>query len=207
MSGAGRTRTRGRCTTSAVRCVALRSVRAAAADARPAQRGQRPSWIPFFDDATALIFLAPISAFDQYLAEDARVNRIDDSLQLWTLVCTNRLLHRAALVLLLNKADVLRRKLDAGARVRRFVTSYGDRPNTFEAAAQYFRGHFVQVQKRRDARKRPLYVHFSSMLDISDSQRIIVTGASGLLSFRRRSRSCSERLDHEKAPRGLGPRP
>jgi hypothetical protein len=179
MSGADRTHTRGRCTTSAVRCAVLRSVRAAAAHAHPAQRGQRPSWIPFFDDATALIFLAPISAFDQYLAEDARVNRIDDSLQLWTLVCTNRLLHRAALVLLLNKADVLRRKLDAGARVRRFVTSYGDRPNTFEAAAQYFRGHFVQVQKRRDARKRPLYVHFSSMLDISDSQRIIVTGASG----------------------------
>ena len=28
-------------------------------------RGQRHSWVPFFDDANAIIFLAPISAFDQ----------------------------------------------------------------------------------------------------------------------------------------------
>jgi hypothetical protein len=99
---------------------------------------QRPSWIPYFDDgscalacvrlaadtlaATAIIFLAPISAFDQvrpvlpppacivlsarrpqFLEEDTRVNRIDDSLQLWTAICTNKLLAKAALILLLNK--------------------------------------------------------------------------------------------------------
>jgi len=28
-------------------------------------RGQRHTWIPFFDDATAILFLAPISSFDQ----------------------------------------------------------------------------------------------------------------------------------------------
>jgi hypothetical protein len=140
------------------------------------QRGQRPSWIPFFDDATAIIFLAPISAFDQYLEEDPKVNRIDDSLQLWTLICTNKLLRDAALILLLNKVDLLKAKLEAGARVRKYVTSYGDRPNTFEDVAEYFRGHFIQVQKRKDTTKRPLYVQFSSTINIKDSQRIIVSG-------------------------------
>lgn len=147
----------------------------------PLQRGQRPSWIPFFDDATAIIFLAPISAFDQYLEEDPRVNRIDDSLQLWTLVCTNKLLAKAALILLLNKVDLLKKKIAEGVKVRRFVTSYGDRPNTFEEVTEYFRGHFVQVQKRKDPTKRPLYVQFSSVLDIRDSQRIIVSGTSLLM--------------------------
>jgi G-protein alpha subunit len=28
-------------------------------------RGQRHTWVPFFDEANAIIFVAPISAFDQ----------------------------------------------------------------------------------------------------------------------------------------------
>lgn len=28
-------------------------------------RGQRHKWVPYFDDANAIIFLAPVSAFDQ----------------------------------------------------------------------------------------------------------------------------------------------
>jgi guanine nucleotide-binding protein subunit alpha len=28
-------------------------------------RGQRHTWIPYFDDANAIIFMAPVSAFDQ----------------------------------------------------------------------------------------------------------------------------------------------
>ena len=39
----------------------------------------------------------------QYLEEDPRVNRIDDSLQLFTAICQNKLLSKAALVLMLNK--------------------------------------------------------------------------------------------------------
>ena len=40
----------------------------------------------------------------QYLEEDPRTNRIDDSLQLFTAICSNKLLSNAALVLMLNKA-------------------------------------------------------------------------------------------------------
>ena len=28
-------------------------------------RGQRHTWVPYFDDANAIIFIAPVSAFDQ----------------------------------------------------------------------------------------------------------------------------------------------
>lgn len=34
------------------------------------------TWVPFFDDVDAIIFLAPISAFDQVLTEDKTVNRL-----------------------------------------------------------------------------------------------------------------------------------
>jgi hypothetical protein len=43
----------------------------------------------------------------QYLEEDHRINRIDDSLQLFTAICSNKLLKDAQLILLLNKVEPL----------------------------------------------------------------------------------------------------
>ncbi|KAI0049883.1 G-protein alpha subunit [Auriscalpium vulgare] len=137
-------------------------------------RGQRHAWVPYFDDATAVIFLAPISAYDQYLEEDPRTNRIDDSLQLFTSVCTNKLLRNSTLVLMLNKTDLLKKKLQAGVLVKKYITSYGERPNRYEEVAEYFRAHFAQVHKRKGLSKQQLYTHFTSMLDIRATQKIIV---------------------------------
>jgi guanine nucleotide-binding protein subunit alpha len=44
----------------------------------------------YFDSVKILLFLAPISAFDQYLEEDPRVNRIKDSLELWKSLTVSR---------------------------------------------------------------------------------------------------------------------
>ncbi|KAH8806758.1 guanine nucleotide binding protein, alpha subunit [Flagelloscypha sp. PMI_526] len=144
-------------------------------------RGQRHAWIPFFDDATAIIFLAPISAFDQYLDEDSKINRIDDSLQLFTAICSNKLLEKAHLVLLLNKADLLKKKLASGVRVKRYITSYGDRQNDYENVSSYFKAHFVQVHRKKDSKKRTLFVHFTSMLDIQATRSIIVNVGESII--------------------------
>ncbi|KZS98320.1 G-alpha-domain-containing protein [Sistotremastrum niveocremeum HHB9708] len=136
-------------------------------------RGQRHSWAPYFDDANAIIFLAPISAYDQYLEEDYRTNRIDDSLQLFTTICSNKLLRSCHLILLLNKTDVLRTKLAAGIKVKKYITSYGNRPNEYEEVAEYFRAHFMQVHRRNDIGKRVLFTHFTSTIDTKSTQKII----------------------------------
>ncbi|ELU40052.1 G-alpha domain-containing protein [Rhizoctonia solani AG-1 IA] len=89
-------------------------------------RSQRAHWAPYFEDATAIVFLArkcptrvllftsviephptrlAISAYDQYLEEDARTNRIDDSLQLWTQITSSPILKEVHLVLFLNKRE------------------------------------------------------------------------------------------------------
>ncbi|KAG8214129.1 guanine nucleotide binding protein, alpha subunit [Butyriboletus roseoflavus] len=143
--------------------------------------GARHAWVPYFDDATAIIFLAPISAFDQYLEEDSRTNRVDDSLQLFTAICSNKLLKNSHLVLLLNKTDLLKKKLEAGIKVRKYITSYGDRPNTFADVSEYFRAHFIQVHRRNDIGRRALYAHFSSMLDIRATQAIIVNVGEAII--------------------------
>jgi hypothetical protein len=72
----------------------------------------------------AIIFLAPISTFDQVLAEvgplppkvarlgsispkDPHVNRLEDSLLLWKSIISNKLLSDVDMILFLNKCDLL----------------------------------------------------------------------------------------------------
>ncbi|KAJ3852233.1 guanine nucleotide-binding protein [Lentinula lateritia] len=156
-------------------------------------RGQRHTWVPYFDDANAIIFVAPVSAFDQYLEEDPRTNRIDDSLQLFTQICSSPLLKNAHLVLFLStrpsvsvskpanrtgfafsdKTDLLRAKLDNGLRVQKYITSFGERANDYETVVQYFRAHFLQVHRRNNENRRVLYTHFTSVVDTKATQRII----------------------------------
>ncbi|KAI0360019.1 G-protein alpha subunit [Trametes cingulata] len=136
-------------------------------------RGQRHSWIPYFDDATAIIFLAPVSAFDQYLDEDPRTNRIDDSLQLFKQICSNALLKRAHLVLFLNKTDVLKAKLAAGIKVNKYITSYGDRANEYDTVVAYFKAHFTQVHRRTNENNRVLFTHLTSAVNTKAMQSII----------------------------------
>lgn len=72
----------------------------------------------------AIIFLAPVNCFDERLLEDRTINRLDDSLQLWKFVCTNKLLAQTELVLFLNKCDLLDKKLRNGAKFSDWVKSY-----------------------------------------------------------------------------------
>ncbi|KAI0956111.1 hypothetical protein AcV7_006604 [Taiwanofungus camphoratus] len=136
-------------------------------------RGQRHTWVPYFDDATAIIFMAPVSAFDQYLAEDPRTNRVDDSLQLFKSICSNPLLKNTHLVLFLNKADVLAEKLAKGIKLKKYITSYGDRPNEVDAVVNYFKAHFAQVHTKNNENKRVLYTHLTSVVDTKATQSII----------------------------------
>lgn len=82
----------------------------------------------------AIIFLAPISGFDQTLVEDRSVNRLEDSVLLWKAICSNKLLAKVDLVLFLNKCDILDAKLRSGVRLAKYVRSFGDRPNDAETA-------------------------------------------------------------------------
>lgn len=76
---------------------------------------QRAAWFPYFDDINAIIFLAPISCYDETLVEDPSVNRIDDSITLWKGICHSKLLINVQLVVFFNKCDILQKKLKRGA--------------------------------------------------------------------------------------------
>jgi guanine nucleotide-binding protein alpha-1 subunit len=97
---------------------------------------QRAAWFPYFEDCNAIIFMAPISCFDENLNEDRRVNRVTDSLLLWKAVCNSKLLSKVQFVLFLNKCDLLARKLKRGiARVQDHFCDFGDQSNDLKTVA------------------------------------------------------------------------
>ncbi|KAJ7270675.1 guanine nucleotide binding protein, alpha subunit [Mycena haematopus] len=130
-------------------------------------RSSRAVWYSYFDDVDAIIysFLAPVSCFDEKLAEDRRVNRLEDSYMLWKSVCSCKLLARTQLVLFLNKCDLLQAKLMRGAKIRDSVPSFGDRRNDVATATRYFQQHFKEILRTYSPVQRPFYVHLTSVID------------------------------------------
>ncbi|KAJ2916329.1 hypothetical protein MD484_g4102, partial [Candolleomyces efflorescens] len=134
---------------------------------------QRAAWAPYFDNMDAIIFLAPISAFDEVLVEDTSVNRLEDSVLLWKSTISNKLLERSQTVLFLNKIDLLRAKLEAGIEFGHYVVSYGDKPNDYDAVSTYLRKKFAGVHKQYSPSPRLLYCHLTTMTDAKSTQNIL----------------------------------
>ncbi|ETW86433.1 hypothetical protein HETIRDRAFT_377042 [Heterobasidion irregulare TC 32-1] len=137
-------------------------------------RNQRQAWAPYFQDVNAIIFLAPISAFDQVLAEDPRVNRLEDSLLLWRSVVANKLLSHVNIILFLNKCDLLHTKLEAGVQLSHHMFSYGERPNDYDSVSKYLRNKFGALHQQSSPNQdRELFIHFTAVTDTRRTTTII----------------------------------
>jgi hypothetical protein len=55
---------------------------------------ERGVWHPYFTDVKAIIFLAPISVFDERLEGDSGIYLLEDSINLWTTTCKSKLLSK-----------------------------------------------------------------------------------------------------------------
>ncbi|EPS98032.1 hypothetical protein FOMPIDRAFT_1031729 [Fomitopsis schrenkii] len=131
------------------------------------------AWAPYFDDMNAILFLAPISCFDQMLEEEPSVNRLEDSVLLWKMIVSNPLLAKTSIVLFLNKVDIFKAKLEAGIRLAKYIVSYGNRPNDYENTSAYLKRKFAQIHKERSPEPRMFYCHFTTVTDTKATQHIL----------------------------------
>merc|ERR1712083_1011889 len=75
------------------------------------QRTQRQKWFQCFDKVTAILFLASSSEFDQKLFEDKRVNRLEESRNIFDTIVNHRTFAQVSVILFLNKMDLLEDKV------------------------------------------------------------------------------------------------
>ncbi|TFY73103.1 hypothetical protein EWM64_g10909, partial [Hericium alpestre] len=164
-------------------------------------RSRRAAWYPYFMDVNAIIFLAPISVFDEQLEEDHRVNRLEDSYILWRAVCASKLLSKVQLILFLNKCDLLQRKLKRGTEIRKYVPTYGDRANDLPAAAKCmsparlrspflrpntnlftdFRTQFREISRKHSTEPRGFYSFLTSVVDTKSTAITLGTVREGIM--------------------------
>ncbi|KAI0945150.1 hypothetical protein AcV7_001765 [Taiwanofungus camphoratus] len=141
-------------------------------------RTSRAAWLPYFEDAHAILFLAPIACFDEHLAEDRRVNRLEDSFQLWKSIAGSKTLARCILILFLNKYDLLHRKLRAGVQVSKHLASFGARENTAPVFAKYMHHKFREQHKELSPEPRSFYGYVTSVIDTKATASTLASGAS-----------------------------
>uniref|UniRef100_A0A4W5RQS6 Uncharacterized protein n=1 Tax=Hucho hucho TaxID=62062 RepID=A0A4W5RQS6_9TELE len=53
------------------------------------QRTKRRKWLSYFDCVRAVLFVVALSDYDMTLMEDHSMNRLQESLELFTSICTN----------------------------------------------------------------------------------------------------------------------
>jgi len=70
-------------------------------------------WIHCFENVTAVLFLAAISAYDQVLWEDSSKNRMEEALELFEDICCSEWFENTAIILFLNKSDIFKEKIES----------------------------------------------------------------------------------------------
>jgi len=137
-------------------------------------RTQRAAWVPYFDDVTVIIFIVPLSAFNQVLDENTAVNRLLDTFQLWRTICNSKILAGITFIIIFNKRDLLAKKIEAGIQFKDFVTSYKDKPNDAQSISKYLRQKFTGIHKELSPVKRPLFSHVTCAINSQATAIVLV---------------------------------
>lgn len=124
------------------------------------QRLERKKWIHFFQDIDAIVFVLAVLEYDQTLYEDGRVNRMDESLELFGLLCNSRWFRNTPFILFLNKVDLLQRKLQRLPITDHFP-DYDRDPHDVDQVLDYFEGILLKMNQTL----KPIYVHRTCATD------------------------------------------
>ncbi|ORX96979.1 G protein alpha subunit [Basidiobolus meristosporus CBS 931.73] len=133
------------------------------------QRSERKKWIHCFENVTAIVFMVAISEYDQTLAEDDTVNRMQESLTLFDSICNSRWFVKTSIILFLNKIDLFREKLPVSPLRKIFPDYQG--PGNYEACCNYIMERFVCLNQTST---KQLYAHFTCATDTEQIRFVMV---------------------------------
>ncbi|KAG8834688.1 hypothetical protein FRC17_007773 [Serendipita sp. 399] len=125
------------------------------------QRSERRKWIHCFQDVTAVMFLVPLSGYDQCIIEERSMNQMTDAMTIWEGICTAEWFKDTSLILFLNKEDLFASKL-ATSPIHHFFPDYeGDPKGDVQAGKEYFKRRFLRIAQKGD---RQLQQQFQQQL-------------------------------------------
>ncbi|XP_040918435.1 guanine nucleotide-binding protein G(o) subunit alpha-like isoform X2 [Toxotes jaculatrix] len=132
------------------------------------QRSERRKWLSCFDSIQVVLFVVALSSYDMTLMEDPSMNRIQESLKLFTSICTNTVFNSTSLILFMNKTDLFREKiLHSGRHLRFYLSSYTGADGDVDAAAHHITAMFSACNSSPG---KLVYHHFTTATDTTNIQ-------------------------------------
>jgi len=125
------------------------------------QRSERKKWIHCFENVTAVLFVAAISAYDQVLYEDERVGRMFEALELFEEITNSEWFHKTSMILFLNKKDLFAEKINR-VPLKNFFPLYNG--NSYEEATEFIQEMFEEKNKQ----EKDIYTHITCATDTNN---------------------------------------
>jgi GTPase SAR1 family protein len=149
------------------------------------QRSERKKWLHCFDDVTAIIYCVALNEYDMKLFEDERVNRMEESLELFEEVANSKWFTKTAILLFLNKKDLFEEKIKKVSLTTLFPDySGGDDP---AAGIEYIKLQFFALNRNE---KKKIFAHVTCATDtqnvkvvFDDAKEIIISQNLERLGF------------------------
>lgn len=132
------------------------------------QRSERRKWVQCFDDVKAVLYVVALSGYDMTLQEDPTVNRLHESLKLFSSICNNMFFTDTSMILFLNKLDLFREKiLYSDRHLRYYMPDYKGGDHDVDSGALFIQHRF---QSRNRDPGKVVYPHFTTATDTSNVQ-------------------------------------
>lgn len=104
------------------------------------QRSERKKWIHCFENVTAVLFVASISAYDQFLYEDESTGRMTEALDLFEEITNSKWFERTSMILFLNKKDLFATKIEK-VPLKEYFPEYNG-GNNYDEATEFIQEMF-----------------------------------------------------------------
>ena len=144
------------------------------------QRSERKKWIHCFDNVTAVLFVISIAEYDQVLEEDATVNRMEESMNLFDDIVNNKFFNRKSFIIFFNKKDLFEEKIRTKAIKEYFPDFEGDE-QSFTQTSDFLIKKYLSKNKGEE-KSRTLYPYLTTGTDTEAVKYVFCTVADIILA-------------------------
>ncbi|XP_068585051.1 guanine nucleotide binding protein (G protein) alpha v1 isoform X2 [Cebidichthys violaceus] len=132
------------------------------------QRTERRKWIGCFEDVRAVLFVVALSGYDMTLVEDPSVNRLQESMKLFSSICNNVFFRSTSMILFMNKIDLFQDKiLHSGRHLRLYLPQFKGADCDVDSSARFIAATFASLNATPG---KLIYHHFTTATDTSNVQ-------------------------------------
>ncbi|KAJ6242297.1 guanine nucleotide-binding protein g(o) subunit alpha [Anaeramoeba flamelloides] len=132
------------------------------------QRSERRKWIHQFENVDLLIYIVALNEYDQKLFENLNVNRLSESLELFTRISNNAYFENKNCIIFFNKIDLFEEKIKK-SDVKQCFPDYSGGLD-FENGKEFIKQKFID---KAENMKRNIFTHFTCATNTKNIERVI----------------------------------